>query len=85
MIGMSSPGEQTSGSTSLTTPTDPSGATMKQVSDIYGLPHFDPKGEPNSVSVRWKRAFKLYVASKGLTNEGQRIALLLHYKRFTTL
>ena len=54
---------------------------MKQISDIYGLPHFDPKGEPNSLSVRWKRwkrAFILYVASKGVTNEGQKIALLLH-------
>ena len=51
---------------------------MKQVSDICGLPHFDPKGEPNSLSVRWKRAFNLYVASKGVTNEGQKIALLLH-------
>lgn len=37
-----------------------------------------PKGEPNSLSVRWKRAFNLYVASKGVTNEGQKVALLLH-------
>ena len=27
---------------------------------------------------RWKRAFNLYVASKGVTNEGQRVTLLLH-------
>lgn len=27
---------------------------------------------------RWKRAFNLYVASKGVTNEGQKVALLLH-------
>ena len=57
---------------------------MKQITDIYGLPHFDPKGEPNSLSVRWKRqkrAFNLYVASKGVTNEGQKIALLLHSGR----
>ena len=54
---------------------------MKQITDIYSLPHFDPKGEPNSLSVRWKRwkrAFNLYVASKGVTNECQKIALLLH-------
>ena len=51
---------------------------MKQVLDIQGLPHFHPKGEPNSLSVRWKRALNLYVASKGVTNEGQKIALLLH-------
>ena len=67
-----------SGLTTSTTPTDPSGVTGKQVSDFYGLPHFDPKGEPNSLSVPWKRAFNLYVASKGVINEGQRIALLLH-------
>ena len=27
---------------------------------------------------RWKRAFNLYVASKGVTNEGQKVTLLLH-------
>ena len=27
---------------------------------------------------RWKRAFNLYVASKGETNEGQKVTLLLH-------
>ena len=27
---------------------------------------------------RWKRAFNLYVAAKGVTNEGQRVTLLLH-------
>ena len=54
---------------------------MKQVLEVRGLPCFDPKGEPNSLSVRWKRwkrAFNLYVASKGVTNEGQKVALLLH-------
>ena len=54
---------------------------MKQVSDIYGLPQFDPKGEPHLLSVRWKRwkrSFKLYMASKGVTNEGQGTALLFH-------
>ena len=78
---MSAPGEQVSGSTTSTTPSDPGGATVKQVLDIQALPHFDPKGEPNSLSVqwkRWKRAFNLYVASNGVTNEDQKIALLLH-------
>ena len=54
---------------------------MKQVSDIYGLPQFDPKGEPNLLSVRWKRwkrCFKIYVASNAVTNEGQGTALLFH-------
>ena len=27
---------------------------------------------------RWKRAFNLYAAAKGVTNEGQRVTLLLH-------
>ena len=27
---------------------------------------------------RWKRAFHLYVASKGITNQAQKVALLLH-------
>ena len=56
-------------------------ASAKQILEVCGLPCFDPKGEPNSLSVRWKRwkrAFNLYVASKGVTNEGQKVTLLLH-------
>ena len=57
------------------------GAIANQILEDRGLPCFDAKGEPNSLSVRWKRwkrAFNLYVASKGVTNEGQKVALLLH-------
>ena len=57
------------------------GASAKQILEVRGLPCFDAKGEPNSLSVRWKRwkhAFNLYVASKGVINEGQKVALLLH-------
>ena len=49
--------------------------------EVRGLPCFDPKGEPTTLSVRWKRwkrAFRLYVASKGVTNQAQKVALLLH-------
>ena len=56
------------------------GAIANQILEDRGLPCFDAKGEPNSLSVRWKRwkrAFNLYVASKGVTNEGQKVALLL--------
>ena len=57
------------------------GAIANQILEDRGLPCFDAKGEPNSLSVRWKRwkrAFNLYVASKGVTNEGQKVTLLLH-------
>ena len=49
--------------------------------EVRGLPYFDPKGKPTTLSVRWKqwkRAFRLYVASKGVTNQAQKVALLLH-------
>ena len=61
--------------------TNSGGASAKQILEVRDLPCFDPKGEPNSFSVRWKRwkrAFNLYVALKGVTNEGQKVALLLH-------
>lgn len=46
-----------------------------------GLPPFDPKGEPTTLSVRWKkwkRAFNLYVVSRGINEDKQKVALLLH-------
>ena len=70
--------------TSQTPANATSGEGEKQVlSEVRGLPCFDPKGEPNSLSVRWKRwkrAFNLYLTSKGITNEEQKIkvALLLY-------
>ena len=60
--------------------TNSGGASAKQILEVRGLPCFDTKREPNSVSVRWKRwkhAFNPYVASKGVTNEEQNVALLL--------
>ena len=57
------------------------GTGIKQILEVRGLPCFDPKGEPNSLSVRWKRwkrAFNLYLTSKGITKEDHKVALLLH-------
>ena len=42
---------------------------------------FNPKGEPHSLSQRWKRwkrAFNLYVTGKGVSDDAQTRALLLH-------
>ena len=73
--------EEQESNPSASSSTNSGGASAKQILDFLGLPCFDHKGEPNSLSVRWKRwkrAFNLYVASKGVTNEGQKVTLLLH-------
>ena len=71
-----------SGEASDTPPSLPTTSNVKPKSlEVRGLPCFDPKGEPTTLSVRWKRwkrAFHLYVASKGVTNQAQKVALLLH-------
>ena len=80
MPAIGTPVEQES-NPSAPSSTNSGGASAKQILEVRDLPCFDPKGEPNSFSVRWKRwkrAFNLYVASKGVTNEGQKVALLLH-------
>ena len=79
MPATGTPEEQVSNS-SVPLSTNSGGATAKQILEVGGPPCFDPKGEPNSLSVRWKqwkRAFNLYVASKGVTNEEHKVALLL--------
>jgi len=61
--------------------TNLSRASAKQILEVRGLPCFDPKGEPNSLSIRWKDGNMLLTCmwpSKGVTNEGQKMALLLH-------
>ena len=71
-----------SGEASDTPPSLPTTSIVEPKSlEVRGLPCFDHKGEPTTLSVRWKRwkrAFHLYVASKGVTNEAQKVALLLH-------
>ena len=52
-----------------------------QVVTDVGLPCFNPKDDPTTLGSRWKRwksAFQLYLTSKGVTADGQRLALLLH-------
>ena len=49
--------------------------------DVGCLEPFNPKGEPHSLSQRWKRwkrAFNLYVTGKGVSDDGQKRALFLH-------
>ena len=48
---------------------------------VGGLQSFDPRSDPHNVSQRWKkwlRAFRLYVMGKGVTQDAQKQALLLH-------
>ena len=65
----------------------PSSASSSQqsaqllASEIKGLPCFNPKDDPNTLSIRWKRwkrSFKLYLRAKGITMDLQKVALLLH-------
>jgi len=71
-----------SGETSDTQPSLPPTSTVEPKSlEVRGLPCSDPKGEPTTLSVPWKRwkcAFHLYVTSKGVTNQAQKVALLQH-------
>ncbi|KAK2551951.1 hypothetical protein P5673_026947, partial [Acropora cervicornis] len=46
--------------------------------DDKGLPCFNPRNDPTNLAVRWKRSLNLYLTAKGVTNDQQRVALLLH-------
>ena len=49
--------------------------------ELGGLCSFDPKGDPTTLCARWKRwkrAFNLYVKSRGVSDEGQKVAIMLH-------
>ena len=49
--------------------------------EVTPLPPFDCSGDPTSVGPRWKRwkkAFQFYIDGKGVQNNGQKRALLLH-------
>jgi hypothetical protein len=57
------------------------------MADSSKLPRFDPKGETQSVSQRWKRwkrALELFLVSKGIENDNRKKATLLHYAGFDT-
>ena len=49
--------------------------------DVESLTAFDPKGDLNGISQRWKRwkrSFASYLTGKGVTDDKQKRALLLH-------
>jgi len=49
--------------------------------DVAPLPQFDCSGDPTSITPRWKRwkkAFQFYIDGKGVQNNDQKKALLLH-------
>ena len=49
--------------------------------DVSSLVVFDPKGDLNDISQwwkKWKRSFGLYLAGKGMMDDGQKRTLLLH-------
>ena len=52
--------------------------------DVGSLTAFDPKGDLNGISQRWKRwkrSFPSYLTGKGVTDDKQKRALLLHAAR----
>ena len=62
-------------------PAGPSQPTAIRTNEVRSLPCFEPRAEPHSLSVRWKRwkrSFDLYVLAKGIVEDRQKVALLLH-------
>ena len=58
-----------------------SSSVMVSSVDVGSLVSFDTKGDPNGLSQRWrkrKRSFKLCLTGKGVTDDSQKRALLLH-------
>ena len=56
-------------------------ATRITDNDMYSLNTFSVEGETSSLAQcwkTWKRAFLLYVVGKGVTQDAQKKALLLH-------
>ncbi|PFX23119.1 Transposon Tf2-6 polyprotein [Stylophora pistillata] len=78
MPGHGGSDETTSGAVSISI----NGSGMASVAlDVSGLEPFNPKEEAHNLSQRWKRwkrAFDLYVTGKGVSNDAQKRALLLH-------
>ena len=49
--------------------------------DVGSLAAFDTKGDPNGINQwwkKWRRSFGLYLTGKGVTDDKQNRALLLH-------
>ena len=55
--------------------------TKSMAMEVSGLPCFNPRGETTTLNLewnRWKRAFDLFIVARGVTDEKQKVALLLH-------
>ena len=55
--------------------------TQFSATEVRNLPCFNPREDPNTLSVRWKcwkRSFEPYVLAKGISSDPQKVALLLH-------
>ncbi|XP_028404164.1 uncharacterized protein K02A2.6-like [Dendronephthya gigantea] len=61
---------------------NPAGAQASLLtSDVKGLPCFNPREDPTNLAVRWKRwkrSFNVFLTAKGVINDKQKVALLLH-------
>ena len=52
--------------------------------NVTSLPSFNPKDDPNTLAVRWelwRRSSNLHLVAKGITQEEQKTALLMHITR----
>ena len=62
-------------------PDRPSQRTAIRTNEVQGLPCFDLRAGPHTLPVlwkRWKRFFDLYVLEKGIEEDRQKVAPLLH-------
>ena len=79
-------GDQEEGSSSVSTASQPTVSQAAQPtrllgSEVKNLPCFNPREDPNTLSVcwkRWKRSLELYLVAKGISEDKQKVALLLH-------
>ena len=61
------------------------GGHISLTNDIQGLPCFNPKEDPTNLAARWKhwkRSFDLFLTAKGVTNDKQKVTMLLHTDGF---
>ena len=75
------PGGSGSGETNTTSGVVGGSGNASVTLEVGGLEPFNTKGEAQNLSQRWKkwkRAFNLYVTGKGVANDTQKRALLLH-------
>ena len=75
------PGGGGSGETNTTSGAVGGSGNASVTLEVGGLEPFNTKGEAQNLSQRWKkwkRAFNLYVTGKGVSNDAQKRALLLH-------